>query len=212
MAAELKPYVVQQGDTLTKLSSMRSFIAGEVWEDEKNADLRKRRPDMDVLAPGDVIYLPDPQKSWLPIAKGATNRYVATVPKVTVHVVLQDEDGKPLSDTPCVIRGLGDPIARRTEADGGLSIEVPVLAREIAVELPDRGLVYPVRVGDLDPIEERSGVAMRLVHLGYLPGLDAGDPAAVERAIAAFQSAQGIEPTGALDDATRAALETAHGS
>jgi hypothetical protein len=204
---ELKPYVVRQGDTLMKLAAERGLVASDVWADPKNEELRKRRPDMDVLAPGDVLYLPDPPKNWLPIAKGTTNRYKATVPKVTVHLVIQDEEGLPLADAPCVIRGLGDPVERRTEADGGLSIEVPVLLREVSVELPDHGLVYPVRVGDLDPIEERSGVAMRLAHLGYLSREDVDS-----HAISAFQAAQGLDPTGEMDETTRAALETAHGS
>jgi shikimate kinase len=71
-----------------------------------------------------------------------------------------------------------------------------------------------VRIGDLDPLEETSGVRMRLEHLRYLTLLDDRDVESWElaRAIVAFQLDAGIEPTGSLDDATRSALRAAHGS
>ncbi len=80
-----------------------------------------------------------------------------------------------------------------------------------------RNFVFPVRLGDMDPIAETSGVRARLEHLGYLPSsaaaLSEGETdARLITAIQEFQRAHGAEPTGELDDATRSALEKAHGS
>lgn len=50
----MTPYIVQQGDYLAKLAFVHGFEPDEVWNDPKNADLKKLRPDPNVLAPGDV--------------------------------------------------------------------------------------------------------------------------------------------------------------
>lgn len=207
----LKPYVVRQGDTMTKLAYVRGFDAGEVWKDERNDALRERRPDMDVLAPGDIVYLPEPKRDGLPITKGTTNRYVAKVPKITVHLALQGEDGAPLAGEPYEIRGLGEPVPGAVGDGGAVSFEAPITVREVTLVLTERGLVFPVRVGDLDPLDEASGVRMRLAHLGYLRAPHEDD-AAFDAAVAAFQAAQGLDVTGTVDDATRSALKQAHGS
>jgi murein L,D-transpeptidase YcbB/YkuD len=44
------------------------------------------------------------------------------------------------------------------------------------------------------------------------PGSAEETAAADSEAIAAFQTSQGLEATGTIDDATRSALEAAHGS
>ncbi|MFT3765690.1 MAG: hypothetical protein QM820_09265 [Minicystis sp.] len=82
MNGELRPYVVRQGDYLTRLAHRFGFDAEEVWNDPKNAEIKKLRSSMEVLAPGDIVYLPEPTRATLPIQKGTTNRYVATIPKV----------------------------------------------------------------------------------------------------------------------------------
>jgi peptidoglycan hydrolase-like protein with peptidoglycan-binding domain len=71
-------------------------------------------------------------------------------------------------------------------------------------------------IGDMDPIEEGSGVWKRLEHMGYLSELDVGPdgaaPAALYKAFARFQADHGLNVTGVLDDATKAALARLHGS
>jgi hypothetical protein len=212
MGADLRPYIVRQGDTLTKLAYLRGFAAATVWAEAKNDDVRKLRPDMDLLSPGDIVYLPESKKEGLPIQKGTTNRYIAKVPKVTVHLVLQDDAGTPLAGEPYEIRGLGDLVTGTVPDDGAVSFDARVTAREATLVLTRRGLVFPVRVGDLDPVEEPSGVRMRLAHLGYLRSPGEDDPCALVTALSAFQRAQKLEVTGALDDVTRDALKSAHGS
>jgi hypothetical protein len=107
-------------------------------------------------------------------------------------------------------------IRRRSRCRGTRRGEAPVHVREARVSFPAKKLVFPVLVGDMDPIDEPSGVRQRLQHLGYLlPGsetLSEDDVAARDRdAIAAFQSKKGLPPTGTINDATRAALDAEHG-
>jgi hypothetical protein len=209
----LKPYIVRQGDYFTKLAHLRGFNAETVWNDPANEALKKKRASMDVLEPGDIVYVPDEPKPRLPIAGGVVNHYVARIPKVPVNVRLK-VGGEILIDEPYVIRGVGpDPVRGKTDKNGYVTARVKVHVREIEVELPNRKRTLRVRVGDMDPMNELSGLQKRLTHLGYyLPtktgteNFDALDPQQILSALKAFQAARKLPATGKLDDATRKAL------
>ena len=213
----MKPYVVKQGDYVEKIAHALGVDPDEVWNDPKNADLNKQR-DPNLLHPGDILYVPDPKKKWLPLKAGTDNLYVAKVPRTTIHLTFKDGN-KPRGNEPYVIRGMGEPEEGTTDGDGTVEAKVPVHVREIQIAFPKSSITYPVLMGDMDPIEEATGVRKRLQHLGYgrAPGareeeVSDADAEVLDRlAILAFQHAQGLKATGAMDDATRAALAKMHG-
>jgi hypothetical protein len=211
----MKPYVVKQGDYLEKIAHAAGADPDEVWNDPKNAGIKKQR-DPDLLHPGDIVYVPEPSPKWMPLKTGADNMYVAKVPRTKLSLTFMDRD-KPRADEPYVIYGMGEPEEGQTDGQGNVLAQVPVHVREIRIAFPKSGLTYPVQLGDMDPIEETTGVRKRLLHLGYgrVPGADEdvteADAEAMDRlAILAFQQDQGIPATGTIDDATRAALDKAH--
>lgn len=213
-AGPILPYVVRQGDYLDKLAFVHGFDADEVWNDEKNAALKAKRKDPNILHPGDVIHFARALRSEKPLQKGTSNQYAVKVPKKTVHLHFEDER---LVEARYVVEGLGRNREGKTDGSGKLTIRVPVHTREVTVAFPDQNIVCPVRIGDMDPIEERSGVRQRLTHLGYrLPSDDFCTEAEAEaldrQALCAFQRDRGLDVTGAMDEATRRALLQAHGS
>ena len=162
----LKPYVVRQGDYLAKVAHQLGFDAEAIWGDPKNEDLKKTR-DPSMLLPGDVLYVPEETpKPDLSVHEGDDHEFQAKVPEVTVSLVLRDGEG-PIADEPYVINGLGDPIEGSTDADGGLTFTASVLIREVELVLKKRNVKYPVLIGDMDPLEERSGAKKRFDHLGF---------------------------------------------
>ena len=211
MGKALIPHVIRQGEHLVKLAFVHGFNADEVWNDPKNKALRELRKDPMVLAPGDVLHIPAPAKQGLPMSAGTTNRYTAKVPRVDVHIVLHDDAGAPLANEPYVIEGLGGDQEKTTAADGAASFAAPVHVREVMLYLPRRHMRMAVRVGDLDPMDESTGVAARLTNLGYLEAGEEPSAEAVAAAIKELQRAKGLPQTGALDDDTKKALEEAHG-
>ena len=216
----MKPYVIKQGDYLTKLAFTLGFDASVVWRDAANKALKDRRPDPDLLCPGDVLFVPDRAPRAIPLATHAVNRLAATVPTVKIDLSFQNRVTGPLANEPYVIAGLADDQSGVTDSNGRVTFEAPVTAREVEIIFPNSDIAYPVRIGNLDPIEEPSGVRMRLEHLGYSPWYLAGQPVrpADENpewdryAIAAFQSDQKLPETGEMDAATCAALVRVHGS
>src|SRR4051812_21451021 len=99
----MRPYVIRQGDYLTRLAHTMGFDPVSVWNDDENRVLRERRPNPDILTPGDILHVPDaPTLEPLKLSAGGTNKFKAKVPKVKVSVAFQHE-GEPLKSAPYVI-------------------------------------------------------------------------------------------------------------
>src|SRR5208337_3002899 len=56
------PYVVRQGDYLAQIAFRRGFVADRVWSAPENATLREARKDPNILAPGDILHVPDDER------------------------------------------------------------------------------------------------------------------------------------------------------
>lgn len=210
----MRAHVVRQGEYLAKLAHEAGMSPEDIWDDPKNADIRSQRENFDLLCPGDIVYLPDKKPEGLPIQKGETNRYVARVPRIPIRLVLRS-DGQPLAGEPYFIEGLPEAGEGKTREDGTISFDVPVSVREVHVILYEKNLDYPVMIGDLDPVEENSGVRMRLAHLGHYGWYPAYDQLTAEddrMAICSFQAAHGLDVTGVVDDTMRKVLRDEHGS
>ena len=214
--SDTKPYVIQQGDYLAKLAFKLGFDAAPVWSSTANEALRTLRKSPDVLLPGDILQIPASSAATTSLSPNTSNAYVAQVPLVNVLLVLGDRDGNRFTDEPCEVMGLsgaGAPEApTSTDGSGTLMLRVPVTLREVEVHLPRKNVTMRVMVGDMDPEDERSGIQKRLQNLGFgyfFPGEDPDRQ--LEAALRAFQSSHGLEPTGAIDDATREAILGSYG-
>ncbi|WP_437949224.1 peptidoglycan-binding protein [Sorangium sp. So ce296] len=215
----MRPYVVRQGDYLTRIAHMRGFSAEEVWNHPLNDALQKKRASPDVLQPGDILYLPDAGERWnpLPLTTGGENHFTAHIPTVEVKLALESIDRTPVENQPFRVEGIGpNPFESRTDGSGIALFHVPIHIREVGLSLYEAGLYYRVRVGHMDPAVELSGVAKRLAHLGYLVSLDFSEVElsadTLREPIAAFQRAQGLQVTGIIDHKTRDTLVQSHGS
>lgn len=206
MAREFKPHVVKQGEHVARLALLSGSTEDEVWNHEKNAELKARRGSPEILAPGDVLYLPAGPVEGLELEKGADNAYQATVPRKPFSVKLATLAG-PIADEPYEVRGLpqrpgSPPPGGRTGSGGEVELEVPVTTRELSIHLPRLVQTFTLALGAMDPLEETSGVRMRLENLGLLSGGREPEPGEVEAALVAFQSKEGLEATGRADDPT----------
>lgn len=214
----MKPYVIRQGDYLTRIAYRLGFAPEEVWNDPKNAELKALRSDPDTLKSGDILFVPDVPKKRNKFTKETENAYVAKLPKLPVSLAL-DHRGEPIADEKYVVRGLDEELEGTTDAEGKVEFEVDVNVKEVVVELVDKKRSYRMLLGNLDPIDEPSGARQRLMQLGiYSATLEGEDQYVAHNedqlaaALAAFQGKQGLEPTGELDEATIDALREAYGS
>ena len=63
---EMRPYVVRQGEHLAGIAARYGFDPQPVWEHEANSELREQRRDPQILAPGDLLYIP---RGWVHAAR-----------------------------------------------------------------------------------------------------------------------------------------------
>lgn len=210
----MQPYVIRQGDYLTRLAWERGFDAEEVWQHDLNRDLAAARSNREVLQPGDVLYIPATASSRQRLRANASHQFRANVPTVQLTLVFEDH-GSAIANANAEIR-IGTRTTQQTsDGNGQLVVRVPTHLHEIDVHFPEKKRKFRVRVGHVDPVSSGSGQWSRLHQLGYLPQ-QWHDPhsreRALEAAIRAFQHDMELEVTGTFDNDTRDALEREHRS
>jgi hypothetical protein len=201
------PHVVQGGEYLDKIAHRLGFPGELLWRAARNAELRQQRPNPNLLAGGDVLWVPkEKARGEEPVDVGSENRYERRVPRVKVVVWLHRRDGSPLAGEPCEVRGLG--IQVTSGADGKVEVELPIHVREAELWIPKLQMVQPILVGDLDPADTAAGLKQRLANLGY--GGYHGFEDAPGDGIARFQKDHGLPVTSVADQATLDALRDDH--
>lgn len=207
----IKSYVVRAGDHLAKIAHNAGLDPDTIWNHPKNKELREKRSDPNLLAEGDVLFLPLEDDAPLPLKIGGHNRFSGVVPELETRLRFRDAAG-PYVDEPYVVEGLDEPLEGRTDAEGALTLCTPVTVRVAKISFPQRGRSFTVRLGDMDPISEISGVQLRLAALGFFKGTPTGRlDDFTERALMNFQASRHMAETGKPDAATLEALRVAYG-
>ena len=220
-----EPYVVGDGDYLTAIAYRFATTETKVLADPKNAKLKENRPNPEILAPGDVVYVPRAPRKWLPVTVGGTNSFKATPPMVTLNVVLKDHAGQPLASVGVETEPTVSDSPLTTDGSGTLTLQVPVHVKVVRVKVPARGSAFSFRVGQMAPHTHDSGVLSRLRQMGCLGNEDdhagarswlakltpATRAVALAQGVSEFQRRNGKEVTGMADDGLRGEIRDAHG-
>lgn len=199
-------YTVQQGDCVTNIASASGLPWKILWNHPENASLRQLRKDPNVLYPGDEIFIPELTERIESCATDQKHTFEIKGIEAKIKLRLLDAD-QPRANQPYRLDVDGATVASgQTDGDGIVAASIPPRAAE-AILYVGSGLardVYPLRLGNLDPIETDEGVGGRLLCLGY-------STENIEEAITAFQQKHGLSVTGSADEATRAKLEERFG-
>jgi hypothetical protein len=211
----VEPYVIKQGDHLSLLAYKFDFDAGDVWNDPANEALRNLSRDPDMLAPGDVLYIPDqidkdPAKHSLAI--GQTNTFTTEAPTVDLQIKFADPEFASMALT---VPELPDVTGLSTDGDGIVHLTLPVTLQAFTVIFTADGTTFECRVAHVDPVGTRSGVIQRLQNLGYLDPSAAADvfeEDEVQGALDAFVAAHTSDDRAAPDAADDGGGETDQGA
>ena len=202
-------HTVGKGESATSIAADNGFFVDTVWNHGQNAALREKRKTPDQLFEGDEIFIPDKQLKQEDSATGSRHRFkVKGVPaKFRLQLLAL---GEPRANEDYVLNIDGQLTRGKTDAQGWIKQSIPPGARSGMLVLQGGKEKIPIQIGDLDPVEEVSGVQQRLTNLGFPAGnsgqLDDQTKAALRR----FQEAQGLQTTGEADAATRAKLKQIH--
>lgn len=234
-------HTVKQGEHLSHIAALYGFSDYKaIWDFGDNAELRKKRKDPHVLAPGDVVTIPPPRQKTVTKPAGTRHRFRFAATIMQLRLRLRDPFDRPIKDAPCWVRiddtdDAGNPkppveVLIVSKKDGLIEHPITRTTMEAEVEVqPSADGEQPKRerqkfdlfIGGLDPVTTNSGLRARLNNLGYFAGLTEGieDKEQLRWAIEEFQFDNNIKPqNGDFDDAnnktiipTRKKLVEAHG-
>jgi len=210
-------YTVQQGECLTSIAAANGFADYRIiYDHPENADFRAKRPDPNLIFPGDVIYIPDKQDKAVNVATTAIHRFQIASGKRVLRIVVQGPDGKPMPNEPYELQIEGQVYTKQTDGNGLLQHSIPVDAASGSLKI--RNYMWPLGIAQLNPLENVpddgiSGIQARLRNLGFDPGpIDGEKGPLTEAAIRAFQAANPpLDVDGICGPQTRAKLVERYG-
>jgi N-acetylmuramoyl-L-alanine amidase len=213
MGGSLMPesYTVQQGDCIHSIAFAKGFFPDTLWNHADNKSLKDRRKDPHVLLAGDTVSIPDKRLKEVSKPHEQRHRFRRKgVPK-EMRVQLLEGD-QPVKNALCKVKVDGSESEITSDGDGWLKIPIPPNAAKAIIQLPS-GREFELVLGNLDPVDQVSGVQGRLHALGYYEGpIDGQLSRETKDALKAFKAARGIPVSSAIDDQTRNALVEATGS
>jgi hypothetical protein len=211
-------YKVKQGDHLSGIAKALGFSDYEtIWDDPNNADLKAQRVNPNVLYPGDMLYIPDKDPVEYPRPTDLRHKFVRRKPDLKLVLVLTDAYEKPVANASVTLQVGGDKYDLTTDANGKLEQEIKPDAHDGYLIIKDPQTPFqddtiPIKIGDLDPVDQVSGQQARLNNLGYFAGAVGGnDDAALESAIEEFQCDNNLTVDGKCGPQTQAKLKEVHG-
>lgn len=212
-------HVVKQGECLYRIAKHYGFADWRtIYDHADNEAFRSKRPNPNVIYPGDELAIPDKDTKQLVLPTTTKHKLRVKRPRVMLRIKLEDELGQPLAGKQFELVFGQDLHEGSTDGDGVL--EVKVRTSDELGELTVWGSgdrqaerwSWQLRVGHLDPVEELVGVRERLNNLGFYCTPTGQEPDDTLRfAVRGFQRQVGLEVTGEVDDATRGKLVQLHG-
>lgn len=214
-------YLVEQGDCLSSIAARFGFNSyHSIYDHPDNADFKKRRPNPNVIYPGDLLYIPDLQLKQVDCPTDQVHRFCVTKPLVKLRIRVLDHERKPYKHKKYKITiDLSSQMSTGyTTAEGLAEALIPanVIDGKLQLWLTDdpeaqASIMMPLQIGHLDPADEVTGVQARLNHLGFDCGVVDGILGLKTRsALSRFQKAHELKDTGEIDEPTRDKLLELH--
>ena len=195
------------GETTSSLAKKKGFFWRTIWEHPENAGLRAKRKDPNVLFETDDIFIPE--REIKKVSKGTEQEHVfkrkGEPSKLKVQML---KLGKPRANEDYVLDVDGKQKNGKTDGDGKLEHYIPGDAKTGKLIFKSGKEVYPLRLGNLDPLDQISGVQQRLNNLGYSCGGEMGKLGEkTKEALKKFQGEHKLKVSGEPDAATKAKLQ-----
>lgn len=196
-------------DSILSIAKANGFFWKTLWNHPRNAELKTKRKEPEILMEGDEVYVPkiDPKKVSKP--NEAKHKFKLKGEKAKFKIQLK-KLGQPRANEDYILVMDGEVKTGKTDGSGRIECEIPNDAKGGVLKLKGGKEEIPIRIGHLDPADEPSGVFQRLKNLGFSCAGSSEDemPAALKE----FQAKNQLTISGALDAATKAKLRELHPS
>lgn len=210
--------VVKQGDCLSSIATRYGFSDWQtIYNDPANAGLRAKRPDPNILYPGDNLYIPDRDPGEQACQTDARHVFVLNRQPTYINVRVQNPAKEPIKDAYYNLFLGSLKLEGTTDSDGWIRRKIPASAQLGTLfvypdpDKRDEFIRWEVRLGHLDPLETVSGVKGRLKNLGYWGGeVNNQQGSDYDAAVRQFQRENGLIEDGIVGPKTRSMLEQEH--
>lgn len=210
---------VQQGECLSSIALQYGFSDYRiVYNHPQNTEFRQKRPDPNVIYPGDEIFIPDKELKHENRGTEKKHKFKIHPTKTLLRIVLKDENERPLGGKNYELK-IGDLIIKgSTGSDGLLEQTIVADVTEATLKLwrnqstPGDYLSWILKIGHLDPVTFATGVQARLNNLAFNCGnVDGIIGPKTKAAVRAFQDYYGLQVDGIPGPITQGKLKELHG-
>lgn len=210
-------YTVKAGDYLSKIAKEQGFADWRtVYNHPQNADFKRRRPNPNLIYPGDQIFIPDKRLNSTTAPTDQRAKFRIKRAKETLELKLVDFQGNPLANLACQLEIDGVKKEATTNGDGVLKHTIRADLHQ--ARLIVNGVVTTLQIGHLNPMDDAedegvSGVQGRLANLGYYRGAVDGQMGDETRsAIRAFRRDNSLVDSADIDQPFKDKLKQKYGS
>jgi hypothetical protein len=206
-------YQVKQGDCISSIAFEHGFFADTIWNHPNNKTLKEKRQDLNILLPGDLVFIPDKQIKEVSEPTNQVYKYRLKNSPARLNLVLKYY-GEPLKGKTYKLDIDGTLSQGKTDAEGKVSLSIPPDAKKgkLTVGEGEKQIEYELELGKLDPINEVKGFKKRLQNLGYEVGnLDSEMSDVFKRSISLFESENELEPSGEINQNNQNKLKEIYG-
>ncbi|MBD3218300.1 MAG: hypothetical protein GF310_08490 [candidate division Zixibacteria bacterium] len=211
-----KLYICRDGDWMGKIA--KDFNHADpttVYDHDKNSYLREKRPEKNLMARGDEVWvpvLPTPEFPTKGKNDGPVDISVTLAVREQITTRLKNTEGESLTNLDYTLRHpeQDEEVSASTGGEGQVDQELPPGVEYMTVELEEKVMTW--NMGYMDPPRTVSGYANRLKNLGYF-NHDIPEKKNMElyRALRRFQQDNDLSPTGNADTPTIDKLIELHG-
>jgi N-acetylmuramoyl-L-alanine amidase len=171
-------HIVADGEHIAEIAARFGFDNfSPLWNHPKNAQLKALRKSPFILAPGDELFIPDRVQVAFLRATASSHDVQVNVDRMGLRVRFLDLENKPRKGAKVAlsvdIPSSGAASSQNaqdltTDGDGKISIEISKSASVTDIIIDELEFASGVKIGGLDPIDTKTGVAQRLTNLGYI--------------------------------------------
>jgi hypothetical protein len=173
---------VEQGETIPKIAFTFGITESKIWNDPNNLTLRNQRGNPNVLAPGDLVYIPDRELRYESKPVDRRHNFVLSEKRrQLLRIQWIDHDYQVIKGKRYVLAAAGTFVAGEFDERGFIEQWIPIECHEAKLTVwlrgdPARpGKTYVLKIGDLDPAENMTGRKGRLANLALFAGELTGD-------------------------------------
>jgi hypothetical protein len=211
-------HIVVQGECLSSIA--HDFGFGDwhtIYDDPHNSAFRAKRPDPNLIYPGDELYIPDFTPRDDNCQTDMNHRFQLLAKPTYLNLRIQDPADKALSGANYTLTLDRLTFHGKTDGDGWIKRKIYPNSQFGTLQVwpnsddQETFFKWDVKLGHLDPLDTTSGVKARLNNLGYDCGeVDSTEDDLYDQAVRQFQQDHNLTVDGIVGPQTRGKLKQEH--